>query len=107
MPHHQANQGHWRRGQGMSDEIEKITVRHHGQRYRVDRDIAGQDGLTHEYWPQRGVIGSHRKWLGHRYTRRLYWYAAVNPAGQPYQATSRANDLPTRRAAITWLLDNS
>ncbi|MBA3339345.1 MAG: hypothetical protein H0T54_06320 [Geodermatophilaceae bacterium] len=91
----------------MSDEIEKITVRHHGQRYRVDRDIAGQDGLTHEYWPQRGVIGSHRKWLGHRYTRRLYWYAAVNPAGQPYQATSRANDLPTRRAAITWLLDNS
>ena len=89
--------------------VETITVQHQGQNYRIQRstDQDDPDGFIQEYWEGHGVIGSDRKWLGHRYTRRLYWYAAVNPTGQPYKATHRANNLPTRRAAITWLLDNS
>ena len=90
--------------------VETITVHHQGQTYRIERSTTNQNdpaGSIHEYWEGHGVIGSHRKWLGHRYTRRLYWYAAINPTGQPYKATRRANDLPTRRAAITWLLNHS
>jgi hypothetical protein len=50
------------------------------------------------------VIGSYRRWLGHDYTKHLIWYAAVNPTGAPYQASRRVDDLPSRRAAIRWLL---
>ncbi len=72
----------------MSDEIEKITVRHTTESGTTSSaTLQDRTWLTHEYWPERGVIGSYRTWLGHRYTRQ-------RPPHPP-------------AAAITWLLDNS
>lgn len=84
---------------------ETRSVRHDGHRYRIERtrDVLGP-GTVREFWPGRGVIGSQRTWLGHRHAARPTWYAAVNPTGQPYRATARQEQLPSRRAAIRWLL---
>ena len=85
---------------------EPVTVVHEGRRYRIRRrpSTIGGPGTVAECWPGRGVIGSYRRWLGHDYTQRLLWYAAVNPTGQPYQASRRVDEMPSRRAAIRWLL---
>ncbi len=83
-----------------------VTVVHQGHRYRIRRrrSTVGGPGTVTETWPGRGVIGSYRRWLGHRHTKRLIWYAAVNLTGQPYAATRRVDELPSRRAAVRWLL---
>jgi hypothetical protein len=60
-----------------------------------------------EFWPGRGVVGSYRHWLGHAYSKRLFWCAAINPTGDPFAATARVDELPSRRAAIEWLLTNT
>lgn len=87
---------------------ETVVVTHEGQRYRIERthDVAGP-GTVKEYWPGRGIVCSERRWLGHRYAARLSWYAAINPTGEPFKATARAEDFPSRRAAIRWLLAHS
>lgn len=86
-----------------------MTVVHRGLRYRIQRrdSTVGGPGTVTEYWPRRGVIGSYRRWLGHDYTKRLIWYAAVNSTGEPYAASRRVDDLPSRRAAVRWLLAES
>ncbi len=88
-----------------SGSTETVSVRHEGRRYRIERthDVLGP-GTVREFWPGRGVIGSQSTWLGHRHAARPTWYAAVNPTGQPYRATVRDERLPSRRAAIRWLL---
>jgi hypothetical protein len=84
---------------------EPVEVTFEGHRYWIERRPGvGGPGSTSELWPGRGVVGSYRRWLGHRHSARLTWYAAINPTGEPFAATSRAEDLPSRRAAITWLL---
>jgi hypothetical protein len=72
-----------------------VTLTYRGRRHRVYRtaEPAGA-GTVKEYWPGRGVIGSNRKWLGHRYTERLYWWAAVNPTTHTTDTTADAGDLP-------------
>jgi hypothetical protein len=87
---------------------ETVTVQHEGRRYRIERTrgVLGP-GTLREFWPGRGVIGSQRAWLGHRHAVRPTWYAAINPTGQPGRATARVEQLPSRRAAIRWLLATS
>ncbi len=86
-----------------------VTVVHDGRRYRIRRrpSTVGGPGAVAECWPGRGVVGSYRRWLGHDYTQRLRWYAAINPTGAPYAASRRVDELPSRRAAIRWLLANT
>jgi hypothetical protein len=85
-----------------------VVVTFEGRRYRIERrpGVSGA-GSTSEFWPGRGVVGSYRRWLGHRYSTRLIWYSAVNPTGQSFVATAQSGDLPSRRAAITWLLTHA
>ncbi|MHA6629152.1 hypothetical protein ACU61A_27270 [Pseudonocardia sichuanensis] len=87
---------------------EPVEVRFAGRRYRIERrpGVTGPDSVS-EFWPGRGVVGSYRRWLGHRHSARLTWYAAVNPTGEPFSATEKSGDLPSRRAAITWLLTHA
>ncbi|MFC5996742.1 hypothetical protein ACFQE5_21265 [Pseudonocardia hispaniensis] len=84
---------------------EQLTVRHGGCLYRIvrRRDANGQ-GTVQEFWRGHGVVGSEKRWLGGRYTARLSWYAAVNPAGRAGAARCRTEGLPSRRAAVSWLL---
>lgn len=84
---------------------ERVTVRHGGSRYRVvrTRNVNGR-GTVQEFWHGYGLIGSEKRWIGGRYAARLRWYAAVNPAGKPFAASARVKDLPSRRAAVRWLL---
>lgn len=76
-----------------------------GHRYRIERR-PGTDGpgTVTEFWPGHGLISSHRRWLGDRHARRVTWSAAVNPTGTAFHATAHTEGLPSRRAAITWLL---
>jgi len=83
---------------------ETVTAQHEGRRYRIERGPGVTAGTVREFWPGRGLIGSQRVWLGDRHAARPTWYAAVNPTGQPYRATVREERLPSRRAAIRWLL---
>jgi hypothetical protein len=101
------NPGH-RESNPPAGQAVAVTLVYRGQRHRVYRtaDPAGV-GTVKEYWPERGVIGSTRKWLGHKHTERLYWWAAVNPTATPYAATEAVEDLPSRRAALDWLFQHS
>jgi hypothetical protein len=83
---------------------ETVTVQHEGRQYRIQRRPGLTTGTVREFWPGRGVVGSERAWLGHRHAARPTWYAAANPTGEPFKATARAEQLPSRRAAIRWLL---
>jgi hypothetical protein len=58
-----------------------------------------------EFWPGCGVVGSERRWLGSDWVKHPP--GTINPTGEPRQATGRAEDLPSRRAAIRWLLGHS
>lgn len=83
------------------------TVTHRGRRYRIYRSpdrTPAVAGITSEYWPGHGVIGSYRAWLGHTYSECLCWYAALNPTGKPGQASRTVEQLRSRRAAIDWLI---
>jgi len=85
----------------------RVTVQHKGRRYRIERSSGVAAGTVREVWPGRGVIGSQRPWLGDRHAARPSWYAAVNPTAKPYGALAYQERLPSRRAAICWLLATS
>lgn len=89
----------------MDGSGERVTVRHGGCRYRVvrTRNVNGR-GTVQEFWRGHGVLGSEKRWLGGRYAACLSWYAAVNPTGKPFVAGARVTGLPSRRAAVRWLL---
>ncbi len=42
-----------------------------------------------------------------RGTNTVRWAAAVNPTGEPFEATTRVEGLSSRRAALRWLLANA
>jgi hypothetical protein len=83
-----------------------VVVTAEGRRYRIERHDGLPDTVT-EYWPGRGVVSSERAWLGHDFAKRVTWYAAIKPTGEPFKATERVEDLPSRRAAIRWLLSRT
>lgn len=91
----------------MSDRpTEIITITHAGKRYRVQRSDGLQDGTETIRFPGVGLVGSTRRWMGHTWAVHPKWYAAVNPTLQPGGVTRKAEGLPSRRAAISWLLAN-
>jgi hypothetical protein len=84
------------------------TVTYQGRRYQIKRKYdSGRPCSGYEFWPGRGVIGSYRKWLGHKHSEHRYWYAASNPTGKPYSARERVEDLRSRRAALDWLFQHT
>lgn len=87
--------------------VEHVTVTHAGRRYRIERSAGYVDGTVTERFPGRGLIGSERAWRGHTWAKGVTWYAAVNPDLRPGGATSKAEGLPSRRAAVAWLLANA
>lgn len=88
-----------------ADDSRTVLVTVAGRRYRIQRRTGEHGpGTVTEFWPGHGFISSHRRWLGDRHARQVTWSAAVNPTGAPFHATARTEGLPSRRAAITWLL---
>jgi hypothetical protein len=81
-----------------------VIVTFASRRYRIWRRPGLQPGTVSEFWPGRGVVGSERRWLGSDWVKHPTWYAAINPTGEPWKATGQVEDLPSRRAAIRWLL---
>lgn len=67
-----------------------------GQAYEVIRRQTNSYDPTciSDHFPGIGVIGSYRKWLGHRHTARPYWYAAINPTGDPSKPPTRPKICP-------------
>jgi hypothetical protein len=81
-----------------------LTVIFEGTRYRILRRPGLVERTVEERWPGRGIVASERLWLGYDYSERLRWYAAINPACEPFRALERVDNLTSRRAAIRWLL---
>ena len=60
-----------------------------------------------ERWLGIGVVGGIRACRGHSWAKSVRWYEAVNPTGEPFQATAHADGFTSRRAAVRWLLANA
>ena len=66
------------------------TVTFDSKRYWIERTAGyGGPGTFVERWLGIGVVGGIRAWRGHSWAESVRWYAAVNPTGEPFQATAR------------------
>ena len=83
------------------------TVTFDSKRYRIERTAGCGRGTVVERWLGIGVVGGIRAWRGHSWAESVRWYAAVNPTGEPFQATVRADGFASRWAAVRWLLANA